>query len=621
MLFVFPNTGAGFYEMVLVLRSIAEYPQHAIQVNFSLRFPDIRSGLNRRRVKYKASFISRFGAAGKMQWLKWPRALLCAALFEILFAGGARAATLYVDLNNANAAAPFGTWATAATNIQDAVDAAANGDVVLVTNGIYATGGRNWFGSGTNRVTLTNTVILQSVNGPAFTWIVGNRVAGVGSALTNAARCVYLSTNNAIISGFTLTNGEAGTGNYPAGGGVVGGIVTNCILTGNLATNSAGGGAYRATLIDCQFIGNSSSSGGGACACTLTRCTVVSNTAIYGGGIFGGGVYGASALTNCAIAGNSASFGGGAYGGMLTGCSLSNNLAIGGGGAYNSVLNNCRLVGNSAGTGGGASGCNLYNSLVVGNTAGSGGGLYSGTISNCTVASNAATNSGGGVEGGGGAWCYNSILYHNFAPSGSNNIGTKFNNCCTQPNFSGGGITNEPRFVNLAGGDFHLQSNSPCINSGGNGFVSGSVDLEGNPRIAGGTVDIGCYEFPTPGSTISYAWLQQYSLPTDGSADRVDSDGDGASNFQEWIAATDPTNALSRLVMTSLVPSGTGTGLSVTWQSVAAQVYYLQRSTNLAQPAPFSSILSNIFGKTGFTSYIDRSATNPVPYFYRVGIQ
>ena len=93
-------------------------------------------------------------------------------------------------------------------------------------------------------------------------------------------------------------------------------------------------------------------------------------------------------------------------------------------------------------------------------------------------------------------------------------------------------------------------------------------------------MDIGAYEFQGTGSVISYAWLQQYGLPTDGSADYADPDGDGLNNWQEWRCGTDPTNALSALRLLSAPP--TGTNVTVSWQSVAGVNYFLERSTNLA---------------------------------------
>jgi len=239
-----------------------------------------------------------------------PSILLLSGVFYLFFRLVTHGAVHYADASGANPIPPFTTWSTAATNIQDAVDAAASGDTVWVTNGIYATGGRKWVDSGTNRVTLTNSITLQSVNGPAVTWIIGYQVSGIGSALTNTVRCVGMGPG-AVLSGFTLTNGQAGTGNYPSGGGVaniksglLAATVTNCILINNLATNAPGGGAYRVNLVNCQLIGNSAYEGGGAAACALVNCLVVSNRALLGGGVYGDSSLGYSTFNGCTIVGN-----------------------------------------------------------------------------------------------------------------------------------------------------------------------------------------------------------------------------------------------------------------------------------------------------------------------------
>ncbi len=130
-------------------------------------------------------------------------------------------------------------------------------------------------------------------------------------------------------------------------------------------------------------------------------------------------------------------------------------------------------------------------------------------------------------------------------------------------------------------------------------------------------MDVGAYEYQTPASAISYAWEQQYGLPTDGTADNADADGDGMSNFAEWKAGTIPTDSTSVLKLAS--PTNSVSGVVVTWQSVSGVTYYLQRSGDLA--GGFSSIVSNLTGQAGNTSYTDTTATNSGPYFFRIGVQ
>lgn len=175
--------------------------------------------------------------------------------------------------------------------------------------------------------------------------------------------------------------------------------------------------------------------------------------------------------------------------------------------------------------------------------------------------------------------------------------------------------------MNLAGGDYHLQANSPCVNGGRNFYATNSVDLDGRLRIQGGTLDIGAYEYQTPSSVLAYAWAQQYGLPTDGSSDYVDLDATGMNNWQKWIAGLNPTNPASVLAMAPLAATTNTGGVKASWQSVNTRTYYLQRATELSAQPAFTAIKSNLVGQVGVTPFLDSSATNTGPYFYRVGGQ
>jgi hypothetical protein len=414
----------------------------------------------------------------------------------------------HVAIDSSNPVAPYLSWETAATNIQDAVDLAVAGGTVLVSNGVYNSGQRIITGT-PNRLAISAPLNVRSVNGPDVTILDGG----------GTVRCVY-ATNYATLTGFTITNGTAG-----GGGGVWcesrSVVVSNCIVSGNSA--GGGGGVVRGTLVNCVLSGNIATLG----------------------------------------------IGGGASGSALEGCIVSGNRAdiIGGGVAY-STVNNSLIVDNSA-------------SPV-------GGGAYSSVINN-------------------------SIVYYN---NGGNHYFTTLNYCCTDPLPSGAGnFTSPPLF---APGEYRLQSNSPCINAGHNDFVTSVADFEGNSRIVAGTVDVGPYEFQSPSSILSFAWAQQYGLPTDGSADFADLDGDGMKNYGEWRSDTNPTNSLS--VLRVLTATNAPTGISVTWQSVSTRNYWLERAVALGLATPFQIIATNITGSVGSKAFIDTSATNAGPYFFRVGV-
>ncbi|HEX3627624.1 MAG TPA: choice-of-anchor Q domain-containing protein [Verrucomicrobiae bacterium] len=647
----------------------------------------------------------------------------------------------YVNLDGFGAVPPYMTWNTAAANIQDAVNVAAPGSLVLVTNGptfpIYNEPITNsaafyWAGGATApdgnfyRVVITNAITVESVNGPATTYIWGETPDG------NQAGCAYL-TAGATLSGFTITNSAQDlygsqisatstnafitncviTHDININSGtlencslvdfcgstkgalnsciisnncqVLGGVLNNCILVDNTNSNSGQGGAatagqgYPLVLNNCIISNNVAQSGygggvyntlqgtpnyytncilnnctlaqnsariecGGAYGAELNNCLISSNSAPSVGGVEGGflnncilignsnGAVSGSAispsgavLTNCSLIGN---VGGGAYQCTLSQCTLSQNVGRTEGGAYSCILNNCLIISNINSSpvlgGGGAYLCQLTNCVLANNVAGSGGGAYQSTLVNCTVAANTALRTGGG----GGIYestAQNCILDYNTNGDFSPNM-TQYplNYCCApvRPVSGSGNITNAPLFVNLAANDFHLQANSPCINSANNAYIpTTTLDLDDNPRISGGTVDIGGYEFQNPASSVSYAYLQQYGLPMDGSVDSADLDGTAFDVYQDWVAGLNPTNPASVLAMVAPNATNNAAGITVSWRSVSGILYNLQRSTNLSvQPAAFTMVQTNINGQTGITRYTDTSATNSLPYFYRVNV-
>jgi len=152
---------------------------------------------------------------------------------------------------------------------------------------------------------------------------------------------------------------------------------------------------------------------------------------------------------------------------------------------------------------------------------------------------------------GGGAYqstLYNCIIYFNlntgFTPSDCDSC--VLNYCCAPPDNGSPTITDDPLFVDQPGGDLRLQSNSPCINAGNNSYLTNSYftnyfDLDGNPRIVGGTVDIGAYEYQSLDLLAFGVVSNQFGFNITGQSNWVIV-LEASSNFSHWTPLT--TNTL-----------------------------------------------------------------------------
>jgi FIMAH domain len=466
------------------------------------------------------------------------------------FVGNVSAATLFVSLTSPNPTPPFSSLSTAAHTIQDAVDVASAGDTILVASGQYLL---------TNQVTVTKGILLQSISGANQTHLIAQ----------SNIWCLWVSNSLALVDGFSLQpfglDLEGASGLFLANGTARNCAFTNFFLgrlgasvtmSGGVLSNSIA--TYRRSPLD-NVSGIYCSDGG-----HINNCRVLGQP----GGPSGIGVYLVNSDLQAShisgIPGPSGMAQGAALHAIsstITDSTITQNFSRGkGGGAYleNSFMDRCVVINNAVadsdvGAGGGGifeTNSVIRNSLIVSNSAGAGapeglgglgGGVYmqGGALLNCTVSLNAAFDSpalpgaGAGiyVESGG---VTNSIIYFNFFQDARTNNWFNsgagiFDHCCTTPNPGGvGNITQDPQFVGLANGNFHLPSTSPCIDAGiVQPWMTGAFDLDGNPRVRGASVDIGVYESPseTPQELLASLIADVNALVAQGSLSRSSANG------------------------------------------------------------------------------------------------
>lgn len=421
----------------------------------------------------------------------------------------------YVWKDNPGVPAPPYTngWGSAATNIQDAIDAAAAGDIVWVTNGVYDTGGLFYY-EATNRVSFTRNLTVQSVNGPTNTIIDGKGVA----------RCVYM--NSGILIGFTLTNGYYAGANDGGGGlikrGTGNAVVSNCVITKSVSASGSGGGGIYARdgclrVYDSLIIGNRASAGvdpiGGGFRRRngfhyLYNCLIADNFSASWGGGAGSGLGGDGYITlyNCIVSGNTAGSGGGCSICYAYNCTISNNYGSGSAAMYG-ALYHCTITGHNQSGTSLFMYLSLYDCLVVGNSCSD--ILNNRTTYGCTIVGN---DCGNGLING---THYNAIVYYNSSKNYNFTGSGTFTNSCTFPAVAGwdaSNTTNAPLLIDKGSGyglshvfgNYRLTRVSPCLDTGmffpwmTDPADARSRDLDGNPRIQHNNVDMGAYELRIP---------------------------------------------------------------------------------------------------------------------------
>jgi hypothetical protein len=401
---------------------------------------------------------------------------------------------------------------------------------VGVQNCLMTTNSVNGLGvSGAGVVAITDCIFAGNLNNGASCsattiTVTSNTFTGNGANSTGGGGAYF--NGAATLNGNTFNGNTAGNGN--GGGAVVTGAatLTGNTFTGNRAGNAFGGGVYcsgsNTALTNNTFTGNSASGPGGggtfySATTTLTGNNFTGNSAGGNYGGYGGGVFcnGTLTLNNNSFTGNSAPYGPG--GGV--GCYLS--------GATMTIYGNT-FQQNNAVTGGGiyASGktINILENLVVKNSQTSsssqGGGVWVDATSNLFMINNTITGNTAAGSGGGVAYqvdgvvellnVYNNIIWGNTANGNGGDVwltgtGQKkvfdFNDADSIYGVWDIALNNidlSPQFFDPVNGDYHIQSTSPCKDAGTNGAPSlPATDLDGGPRIANGTVDLGCYEFST----------------------------------------------------------------------------------------------------------------------------
>lgn len=364
--------------------------------------------------------------------------------------------------------------------------------------------------------------VYTAASGETFPFVLNNRIglsfigAGAGAtvldnARTEGHRILEISNSlNVAFSELTLARACATeTNSISIYGGAVrivygGGIrFSDCTISDSIAwsrkISGYGVNAYGGGIASC------------GASLLLERCTIQDNdlsnrtATAYGTGGRGGGVAvigGLATLVNCAIVGN------------RTSSSAKNGIGMGAG------------VYNNRGT------TWIYDSLIVSNSAyvpewdraGAGDGVFNGgndtfsylVMESCTMADNVNVTNVSGFYNEASNYTTDSKLLNCIVVGHTDDIYNgktiQVSTSCvsTVDTFWTDGVngcqlwnTTDPLFKQRASGNYRLADNAVVKNVGNNRYWMGDIlDMGGNPRVAYGVVDMGCYENTPPSGTV-----------------------------------------------------------------------------------------------------------------------